>query len=128
MPLRRVRVLRPAEPVAVLGLLLDALRELPAVDEYNEDLQLDKLTLSISVHRAAAPERVEVTARGRASWPSTRNCRAWLPTRRPVAILNRIHWHGAECAGLATRARSCFVVASGGRAVAETLTRGVFFL
>ena len=43
----------------------------PCTDPYNEDFQADKLTLSISVAPcAAAPERVEVTARGRASWPS----------------------------------------------------------
>ena len=31
-------------------------------DPYNEDLQADQLTLSISVHRAAAPERVVANA------------------------------------------------------------------
>ena len=59
-------------------------------DPYNEDLQADQLTLSISVHRAAAPERVEVTARGRASRASTRTCRASPPTSRLVAILRRL--------------------------------------
>ena len=60
------------------------------IDPYNEDLQADQLTLSISVHRAAAPERVEVTARGRASRASTRTCRASPPTSRLVAILRRL--------------------------------------
>ena len=78
------------------------------IDPYNEDLQADQLTLSISVHRVVVFECVEVMARGRASRASKKD----LPS---VAADEPPRRHPAPSRGPRTP-----LVASGGRAAART--------
>ena len=100
--------------------------ERPPKEAAGEERWLPRTNANGALQSAAASLHIAtgLELRGMAVAVARRTCRAWPPARRPVAILNRIHWSRMRW----SRDPRTFVVASGGRAVAETLTRGVFFL